>query len=59
MDVADDVTEFNYYLQLDPMIAESGQMFGLESFGQSGERKSSRLLLGRPASWPQDGGLRG
>ena len=30
------MTEFNYYLQLDPMIAEMGQMSNLESFGQSG-----------------------
>ncbi|CAJ1366138.1 unnamed protein product [Effrenium voratum] len=36
------VTEFNYYSQLDPLIAETGRMFSLESFGT----KSSELLAG-------------
>ena len=36
IEVHPEVTEFNYYLQLDPMIAEMGQMSNLESFGQSG-----------------------
>eukprot|EP00913_Durusdinium_trenchii_P003567 g3299.t1 len=44
LDVAD-VTEFNYYLQLDPMIADSGQMFALESFGQSGLLSGGKTVV--------------
>eukprot|EP00435_Cladocopium_sp_Y103_P049123 s15_g14.t1 len=44
VDVAD-VTEFNYYLQLDPLIAETGQMFNLESFGQAGLLSGQKTIV--------------
>lgn len=44
VDVAD-VTEFNYYLQLDPLIAETGQMFNLESFGQGGLLSGQKTIV--------------
>ena len=40
-----EVTEFNYYLQLDPLIAETGQMFNLESFGQGGLLSGQKTIV--------------